>query len=111
MVCLDERQRVIGPGGLHGLATRFNADGVVNDANDGVARQADERVAAPPLSPLRGLEQVTVGTVRQLEICRKRCFEIGGDFPHDRNAVIASRCQSVEVLLVHLLERSFPNWP
>ncbi|EFH22811.1 hypothetical protein NEIPOLOT_01420 [Neisseria polysaccharea ATCC 43768] len=53
------------------------------------ARQADKGIAAETFATDNGFEQVGIGTVGEFEIEGKRRIQVGKEFLHERDAVVA----------------------
>ena len=66
------------------------------DGEARVGRQANKRVTPETFATLHGFEEEGVGRVGQLEIERKRCFQIGQCRQRDGNTVIAFGSQALE---------------
>ena len=67
------------------------------DAQHITRGQADEGIASEAFTTDHGLKQKTVWLIRQLEVDRQRRIKIGESFQRDRNAVVTSGGQALEL--------------
>ncbi|MNI27684.1 hypothetical protein D3C73_814320 [compost metagenome] len=101
----DEGQRVFHVVAFGLDAVDGHADVMVVNPQHGAARQADDRVTAPLLAALYGLQQVGIGFVSQFQVDRQRRVEVGQGFAGKRDAVVAGSGQTQEFFADHEVPR------
>ena len=79
----------------------LDEDAVTVDLQHRATGQTDDRVAAPFLAALHGLEQIAIGGVGELQITAERGVEVGEHLADQRNAVMALRGEGVKILGGH----------
>ena len=74
---------------LDDFTVLINIDVFAADFEIVAARQADKGIAAETFAADNGFEQVGIGAVGEFEIEGKRRIQVGKEFLHERDAVVA----------------------
>ncbi|MCY1352168.1 hypothetical protein D9M69_384540 [compost metagenome] len=99
--CFDECQRILAVVGLHFDVVDTDADLQAVGTQHSAALQSDDRVTAPLLAALHGLQQVGIRGIGELQVEGQGGVEIRQCFERKRNAVIAFGGQTQEFFAGH----------
>ncbi|MNZ87010.1 hypothetical protein D3C78_1058560 [compost metagenome] len=97
----DEGQRVFALETLGLDVVDLDARTAAMDTQHGAAGQADDRVAAPLLTALHGLEQIGVRPIGEFQVDRQGGIEISEGFAGKRDTVVAFGGQPLEFFASH----------